>query len=408
MRHSIKLAKILFACAFGLLFSVSGVFSQTRSSGCSNIDGFASFVGETTTVNVGTVSLEANETIRFSGTLDDTTPMTIRLSITGAGNFTIEGTVPAVTIQAAGVYTLTITNSTVPSQDGNATGACQDATTNTSAPVVEWSGYLDGRLDPDPSEPFAVYCENNELILYEVPDQVGVISARYELNSLLNMSINGELRQGSPVVILRRLSDDGFNLIFSGTFKAFSLVDCFVSAGIEVPPPAAPETTSSFGIQVTICPQEFDPQVDCPDTDGDRVYDVFDECPNDRGFGRLNGCPDTDGDGYEDRVDWCPDLGFPLGRDEVNGCVDPDGDGLVASPFAPVIDECPLVAGSIDNNGCPIVSIVPIEDDTPIIDLFTFASITGNFLNIFVDTGPSQCIEWTLGPYGGLICTEFD
>lgn len=44
------------------------------------------------------------------------------------------------------------------------------------------------------------------------------------------------------------------------------------------------------------------------DTDGDKIPDVADLCPNDAGLYSDNGCPDTDNDGVDDLKDKCPDV----------------------------------------------------------------------------------------------------
>jgi len=81
------------------------------------------------------------------------------------------------------------------------------------------------------------------------------------------------------------------------------------------------------------------------DTDGDGVYDQFDECPEIAGLEEFGGCPDTDGDGIVDKNDACPS---EAGSIEMNGCPDSDGDGL-----SDLVDYCPQRAGSAAMNGCP-------------------------------------------------------
>lgn len=63
------------------------------------------------------------------------------------------------------------------------------------------------------------------------------------------------------------------------------------------------------------------------DSDGDRVPDANDACPNEPG-GLRDGCPviDTDGDGISDRFDKCPTV--PEVRD---GRADGDGCPAVAA-----------------------------------------------------------------------------
>jgi len=129
----------------------------------------------------------------------------------------------------------------------------------------------------------------------------------------------------------------------------------------------------------------------CPiDTDGDGVADYIDDCPTVAGLTSLKGCPDADGDGIADKNDKCPDTpkgwkvdinGCPLDQDndgvadaidkckdtpdgidvDKNGCpVDTDGDGV-----ADYLDKCPTVAGTIDNNGCPVIEATEVILSTP-------------------------------------------
>ena len=81
------------------------------------------------------------------------------------------------------------------------------------------------------------------------------------------------------------------------------------------------------------------------DTDGDGIYDYEDECPLIPGIPEFNGCPDTDGDGIEDRYDECP---YTPGLPEFNGCPDTDGDGI-----PDILDACPLIPGLPEFDGCP-------------------------------------------------------
>ncbi len=83
----------------------------------------------------------------------------------------------------------------------------------------------------------------------------------------------------------------------------------------------------------------------CPDTDGDGIPDKDDECPNEAGLAEFNGCPDTDGDGIPDPKDACP---TEAGIAALNGCPDADGDGVADKD-----DECPNEAGPAENKGCP-------------------------------------------------------
>jgi outer membrane protein OmpA-like peptidoglycan-associated protein len=83
----------------------------------------------------------------------------------------------------------------------------------------------------------------------------------------------------------------------------------------------------------------------CPDTDGDGIPDSEDECPLEAGLPEFGGCPDRDGDGIPDKDDECPD---EAGLKEFRGCPDTDGDGIPDKD-----DECPDEAGPVEFNGCP-------------------------------------------------------
>ena len=86
------------------------------------------------------------------------------------------------------------------------------------------------------------------------------------------------------------------------------------------------------------------------DTDEDGIYDYEDECPLIPGLPEFDGCPDTDGDGLPDNLDECPLVPGPIAN---NGCpwADGDGDGVADKD-----DLCPDVAGTIANSGCPEVT----------------------------------------------------
>lgn len=108
------------------------------------------------------------------------------------------------------------------------------------------------------------------------------------------------------------------------------------------------------------------------DTDGDRIYDKDDACPEVAGLPEFKGCPDTDKDGIQDSADACPEV---AGLAEFNGCPDTDGDGIIDSEddcvdvkgtkimkgcpdadgdgVADKDDECPTVKGAKENKGCP-------------------------------------------------------
>ena len=83
-----------------------------------------------------------------------------------------------------------------------------------------------------------------------------------------------------------------------------------------------------------------------PDSDGDGIDDLQDQCPTIAGTAQFNGCPDSDGDGISDKEDACP---LVAGLSQFNGCPDSDGDGISDKD-----DKCPYVAGTADRQGCPV------------------------------------------------------
>ncbi len=83
----------------------------------------------------------------------------------------------------------------------------------------------------------------------------------------------------------------------------------------------------------------------CPDSDGDGIEDRKDDCPQEAGPAEFNGCPDSDGDKIRDRDDACPQ---EAGLAEFNGCPDSDNDGVMDKE-----DQCPQEAGPAENGGCP-------------------------------------------------------
>lgn len=104
-----------------------------------------------------------------------------------------------------------------------------------------------------------------------------------------------------------------------------------------------------------LCPNEAGDENfgGCPllDDDNDGLANHEDRCPNEAGDIAFAGCPDTDGDRIADVFDLCPN---EAGTRACKGCPDIDNDNI---PDA--IDKCPTEAGRADNEGCPII---PLED----------------------------------------------
>jgi OOP family OmpA-OmpF porin len=94
------------------------------------------------------------------------------------------------------------------------------------------------------------------------------------------------------------------------------------------------------------CPTLAGPLHGCPDSDGDGISDQKDKCPQESGPVANQGCPtdrDSDLDGLPDKQDRCPEL---PGAPALRGCPDSDGDGVPN-----IDDDCPQQAGAV--KGCP-------------------------------------------------------
>jgi hypothetical protein len=89
------------------------------------------------------------------------------------------------------------------------------------------------------------------------------------------------------------------------------------------------------------------------DTDGDKVNDKDDNCPDTFGLVEFNGCPDSDEDGIPDTEDECPD---EYGLEEFNGCPDTDEDGIPDNK-----DDCPEEYGYERYNGCPNNDLMQLQ-----------------------------------------------
>lgn len=100
------------------------------------------------------------------------------------------------------------------------------------------------------------------------------------------------------------------------------------------------------------------PEASERDSDGDGIYDKFDDCPNTPTGARVNrqGCPsDADGDGIPDGIDDCPKTPQSAwGMVDIFGCpIDTDYDGI-----PDYFDRCNdgPIGAITDDFGCPIDS----------------------------------------------------
>ena len=121
-----------------------------------------------------------------------------------------------------------------------------------------------------------------------------------------------------------------------------------------------------------------------PDSDGDKIFDKNDKCPDTKAGIPVDkfGCKiktDLDADGIFDEEDKCPNSAKGVEIDE-NGCeVDSDADGIVDSQ-----DKCPNTNDDfkVDDSGCPKTTTLKVQfeaykykiDDSISNDIETFAN----------------------------------
>ncbi|MGY5352023.1 OmpA family protein [Wenyingzhuangia sp. IMCC45533] len=128
------------------------------------------------------------------------------------------------------------------------------------------------------------------------------------------------------------------------------------------------------------------------DSDGDKIADINDRCPNVAGTIRFQGCPDTDGDLVQDSKDKCPNI---AGAVEDGGCPDSDHDGL-ADPN----DKCPNEFGPIKNNGCPW----PDTDGDGVTDnIDNCVNVKGPKSNVGCPVRLTEAAKIELGEYAKII-----
>ncbi|KDN54356.1 DUF5723 family protein [Flavobacterium seoulense] len=112
---------------------------------------------------------------------------------------------------------------------------------------------------------------------------------------------------------------------------------------------AISKSSKSADIHLGIKIPIYQKKAEDKDQDGDGILDKDDECPTVAGPVENKGCPwgDRDNDGVLDKDDKCPDVAGPAAN---NGCPweDKDNDGVLDKD-----DKCPTVAGPKENAGCP-------------------------------------------------------
>ena len=96
------------------------------------------------------------------------------------------------------------------------------------------------------------------------------------------------------------------------------------------------------------------------DSDNDGLIDVLDECPNVAGSKENVGCPILPDKDGDYIIDEADECPDIAGPLENKGCPwgDKDGDSVFD-----IVDECPKIAGPKENNGCPIKDLDFTGDD---------------------------------------------
>jgi len=99
------------------------------------------------------------------------------------------------------------------------------------------------------------------------------------------------------------------------------------------------------------------------DSDNDGLIDVLDECPNIAGSKENVGCPILPDKDGDYIIDEADECPDIAGPLENKGCPwgDKDGDSVFD-----IVDECPKIAGPKENNGCPIKDLDFTGDDESI------------------------------------------
>jgi outer membrane protein OmpA-like peptidoglycan-associated protein len=152
-------------------------------------------------------------------------------------------------------------------------------------------------------------------------------------------------------------------------FATLELDQGFVSKAQEHLQKAAPNADAALELSPPeYCAARAFVEVPNPDTDGDGIPDVDDQCvvePEDKdGYLDEDGCPDLDNDldGIPDAIDKCPnEAEDPDGFEDEDGCPDPDND---KDTVPDVQDQCPNEPGSTTEEplGCPKPALAVVTD----------------------------------------------
>ncbi|MCI0710306.1 MAG: hypothetical protein L0154_09105 [Chloroflexi bacterium] len=157
--------------------------------------------------------------------------------------------------------------------------------TNTPDDAPPWSGYFDGRLNPDPAEYYSIWCQYDLIEIYRsVPESE--LLKNIALRAVVDLSVGDVLDPGDFMTLVRNTSDvitiygsNGNSAPDSGQ-KSFSLSECIARNGglPPIPPPpddALPGDDDSSSSDYSLC---SDPE----------IFEIFVEsCLAELGFNDL-------------------------------------------------------------------------------------------------------------------------
>ena len=262
-RYWAFLFALVFVLSSGLIVLNRPVAAQ--SAGCSAVSSLSGIYDFMDSRNI-TGNFVAGETISASAVGDPSgLPMPITLNVNG--NFTNPYVIPS-----NGSYTVTVSNGpdAVIATVSCSAGGGQNPGTNPS-----WSGYADGRLNPDPAEYYSLWCSGGNLAVYRALNGQGVLLASFPLGEIQALVVGGQsaaFDSAGGMMTLWRADQDAF--VLSGSngnnapnegSKSFSLSQCLarnggpVATATNTPVPRPPDTavptiTPSFTASSTAVP----------------------------------------------------------------------------------------------------------------------------------------------------------
>lgn len=406
----------LLAAGLSLLFLSIAAFSpraHAQSAGCSAFPGFmGGFLQEYDMRDFGPQPFNAGEIIQIAAFIDGTAdpfPF-ITWYVTGnTGGTTVQsGSNLSFTIPTTQNYRIVIESTN--GVDANIAASCTPAPPAGGGggavppPAPQWSGFSDGRLNPDPAEAYSIFCGPGYVDVYVTFNGQGNLLARVSQTdlSVLNIYQNRQVNTlGTPLIVTRinetlfRFSGTNGNLAPAYGEKYADLAPC----GLSLPVPL--QSLPVFQITVyVVTPTSTPTPTPTPVTPT--------PTPD----------PDPDRDGVLGQDDLCPMFSYIASRYQLYGCRDTDGDGFVnpynfdgktyvmddSNPNTELyLDQCPQVFGQSETagNGCPDIVTAPVTVNTTLqvnqtqlpqsIANALFNSIIGQWVSVSLLADPLDC-----------------